>query len=43
MDSKHNAIRISISSPENEIELIKGLEIIRDVIKSYQNKYEPIV
>lgn len=43
IDSKHNAIRISISSPQNENELRKGLEIIRDVIKLYQYKFEPIV
>lgn len=43
MDNKHNAIRISVSSPKNESELVKGFEIIRDVIKSYQYKYDPIV
>lgn len=43
VDIKHNAIRISIGSPQNESELIKGLEIIRDVIKSYQYKFEPII
>lgn len=43
MNSKHNAIRISIGSPQNENELIKGLAIIRDVIKSYRYKFEPIV
>jgi len=43
VDSKHNAIRISIGSPQNESELINGLEIIRDVIKSNQYKYEPII
>jgi DNA-binding transcriptional MocR family regulator len=43
MEHRHNAIRIAISSPENERELVKGLEIIRDVLWSNQNRFEPIV
>jgi DNA-binding transcriptional MocR family regulator len=39
----HNGIRISISSPKNKEELIRGLEILRDVLKSYSFQFNPIL
>ena len=40
---KYNSIRVSVSSPENQEELEKGLLLLKDVINTYDNSYEPII
>ncbi|MBU5486309.1 PLP-dependent aminotransferase family protein [Clostridium sp. MSJ-11] len=42
-DAHHNAIRISVSAPRSSDELKKGLQILKDVLTSYEYRLEPIL
>ncbi len=43
MNIDHNAIRISVSAPNNLDELKKGLLILKNILSSYEYSSEPIV
>lgn len=43
MNTNHNALRISVSAPKDSGELREGLQILDDILTSYEYRFEPIV